>query len=164
MSQKPVLMVGPESSVPPDTELRLRRILHATDFSPESEPAMHYAYALAKEYGASLLILHVAEDVWQEPLSTKLKAEDFCRERVLERHWKIEEQGVVPVYRVEFGPRADCILEVAAKLQSELIVIGARGALYPRVAAHLPGPTAYDVVSRSGCPVLVIRGGTQVQS
>jgi nucleotide-binding universal stress UspA family protein len=164
MSQKPVLMVGPESSVPPETELRLRRILHATDFSPESEPAMHYAYALAKEYGASLVILHVAEDVWQEPLSTRLKAEDFCRERVLERHWKIEEQGVVPEYRVEFGPRADCILDVAGKLQSELIVIGVRGARYPRVAAHLPGPTAYDVVSRSRCPVLVIRGGTQVQS
>jgi nucleotide-binding universal stress UspA family protein len=64
----------------------------------------------------------------------------------------------VPEYYVEFGPRADCILEVSDKLRSELIVIGVRGARYPQVAAHLPGPTAYDVVARARCPVLVLRG------
>ena len=76
-AQRPVLMVGPESSVAPETEARLKRILYATDFSPESEPAMHYACALAKEYNAALFFLHVAEDVWQEPLSTRMQAADF---------------------------------------------------------------------------------------
>jgi len=159
LAQKPVMIVGPKSSVPPETEIHLRRVLHATDFSPESEPAMHYAFSLAKHYGASLALLHVAEDVWREPLSTRLSAADFFRERLLEKHWVIEDEGVVPEYYVEFGPRADSILEIAAKLKSELIVIGVRGARYPQVAAHLPGPTAYDVVSRARCPVLVIRGG-----
>jgi nucleotide-binding universal stress UspA family protein len=120
---------------------------------------LHYAYFLAREYGASLSLLHVAEDVWKEPLSTRLRPADFFLERMLERHWKVEDQGVAPEYYVEFGPRADCILEVAARLQSELIVIGVRGSRYPRIAAHLPGPTAYDVVTRARCPVLVIRGG-----
>jgi len=156
LAEKPVLMVGPESSIPPETELRLHRILHATDFSPESEPAMHCAYSLAKQCGASLALVHVAENVWQEPLSTRLRPADFFLERLLERHWVIEDEGIVPEYYIEFGPRADCILEVAAKLQSQLIVIGVRGARHPRVAAHLPGPTAYDVVSRARCPVLVI--------
>jgi nucleotide-binding universal stress UspA family protein len=159
---KPVLMVGPESSVSPETEVALHRILHPTDFSPESEVAMQYAYSLAKEYGASLALMHVAEDVWQEPLSTRLKPADFFLERLLERHWKVEDEGVKPEYFVEFGPRADCILELAAKLQSELIVIGVRGAQHPGIAAHLPGPTAYDIVCRSRCPVFVIRGETQV--
>ena len=158
LSHRPVLMVGPESSVSPETELRLQRILHATDFSPESKPAMYCAYFLAGEYAASLAVVHVAEDVWQEPLSTRLSAADFCRERLLERRWTVEDKSVTPEYYVEFGQRAGGILEVATKLKSELIVIGLRGSRYPRIAAHLPGPTAYDVVTRARCPVLVIRG------
>jgi len=82
----------------------------------------------------------------------------------LEGNWHLEQEAVQTEYHVEFGPRADCILELAARLYSELIVIGARGSCHPEVAAHLPGPTAYDVVARARCPVLVIRGrqpGTQ---
>lgn len=158
LAQRPVLMVGPQCSVAPETELSLHRILHATDFSSEAEPALHYAFSLAKAYGATLALLHVAEDVWREPLTTRLRPADFFRERFLEKHWAPEEGGVVPEYYVEFGARADCILEVSDKLRSELIVIGVRGARYPLVAAHLPGPTAYDVVARARCPVLVLRG------
>jgi nucleotide-binding universal stress UspA family protein len=142
LTQRPVLMVGPLCSVAPETELSLRRILHATDFSPEAEPAMQYAYSLAKAYGATLALLHVAEDVWQEPLSTRLRPADFFRERLMEKHWVVEEEGVVPEYYVEFGPRADCILEISDKLRSELIVIGVRGTSRPHVPAHLPGPAA----------------------
>ncbi|MGB2834759.1 MAG: universal stress protein [Candidatus Sulfotelmatobacter sp.] len=159
-AQCPVLMVGPESSVAPETEARLRRILYATDFSPESEPAMHYACALSKEYNAELFFLHVAEDVWQEPLSTRMQAADFFRLRLAEKRWALEEV-VAPEFHVEFGVPAEFILETAIKLQIELIVLGVRGTRFPRVAAHLPGPTAYDVVSHARCPVLVIRGGPQ---
>jgi nucleotide-binding universal stress UspA family protein len=159
---RPLLMVGPENSAAPEAEARLRRILYATDFSPESEPAMHYACTLAKEYNAALFFLHVAEDVWQEPLSTRMQAADFFRLRLTEKHWALEE-GVAPEFHVEFGVPAEFILETADKLQIELIVLGVRGTRFPRVAAHLPGPTAYDVVSHARCPVLVIRGGPQLE-
>jgi nucleotide-binding universal stress UspA family protein len=158
LAEHPVLIVGPESSVATETEARLGRILHATDFSPESEPAMHYAYSLAKEYDASLAFLHVAEDVWKKPLSTRMRPADFFCERLLERHWVLEEDGVIPDFHVEFGPRAECILETARKLRSKLTLLGVRGSRYPRMASHLPGPTSYDVVSRARCPVLVIHG------
>ncbi len=161
-AQKPVLMVGPESSVAAETEARPPRILYATDFSQESEPAMHYACGLAKEYGSALFFLHVAEDVWKEPLSTRMQAADFFRMRMQEQHWVLDE-GSVPEFRVEFGPPAESILEIAGKLQIGLIVLGVRGSAYPRVAAHLPGPTAYDVVSHARCPVLVIRGGSPLE-
>ena len=90
-AQRPVLMVGPESSVAPETEARPRRILYATDFSPESEPAMHYACTLAKEYKATLFFLHVAEDVWKEPITTRMQAADFFRLRLMEKHWVLAE-------------------------------------------------------------------------
>lgn len=105
----PLLMVGPGNSVPPETEANPRRILYATDFSQESEAAMHYACTLAREHDATLSFLHVAEDVWKEPLSTRMKAEDFFRMRFLEKHWVLNE-GITPEYHVEFGPPARRIL------------------------------------------------------
>ncbi len=119
LAEKPLLIVGPDCSVPPECELSLRRMLHATDFSPESEPAIHYAYALAKEYGASLTLLHVTQDVWQEPLSTRMGAADFFRLRFAEKKWQVDQEGVPTEYYVEFGVRSDCILDVAARVQSE---------------------------------------------
>ena len=161
-ARTPLLMVGPENSVPPETEAKPQRILYATDFSPESEPAMRFACSLSREYRAALFFLHVTQDAYKEPLSTRMQAADFFRLRFMEKHWTLE-AGIVPEYYVEFGVPAEFILEIAAKLQIELIVLGMRGARYPRVAAHLPGPTAYDVVSHAPCPVLVIRGGPQLQ-
>jgi nucleotide-binding universal stress UspA family protein len=161
-ARTPLLMVGPENSVPPETEAKPQRILYATDFSPESEPAMRFACSLSREYRAALFFLHVTQDAYKEPLSTRMQAADFFRLRFMEKHWTLE-AGIAPEYYVEFGVPAEFILEIAAKLQIELIVLGMRGARYPRVAAHLPGPTAYDVVSHAPCPVLVIRGGPQLQ-
>ncbi len=159
-AKTPVLMVGPETSIAAKTEARLGRILYATDFSRASEPAMHYASFLASEYGAELFFLHIAEDVWKEPLSTRMQAADFFQMRFREEHLVLEE-GCRPEFQVEFGPIAERVLEAAGKLHIELIVLGVRGAHHPRVAAHLPGPTAYDVVSQARCPVLVVRGGPQ---
>ena len=156
-AQHPVLMVGPECSVAQGAEPKMERILYATDFSPESEPAMHFAVNLAKGFGAALYFLHVVEDVWEEPLSTGMEGADFFRLRLLDKDWPIEE-GFTPELHVEFGQPSECILEVAGELQIKLIVLGTRSNRYPRVAAHLPGPTAYDVVSRSRCPVLVVHG------
>lgn len=158
----PVLMVGPGNSVPPEMEANPRRILHATDFSQESEAAMHYACTLAQEYEAALFFLHVAEDVWKEPLSTRMQAADFFRMRFLEKHWVLD-NGITPEYHIEFGRPADFVLEAARKLQIELIVLGVRGVRYPKVSAHLPGPAAYDVVSHARCPVLVVRGGPNLE-
>jgi nucleotide-binding universal stress UspA family protein len=118
---------------------------------------MRFACSLSREYRAALFFLHVTRDAFKEPLSTRMQAADFFRLRFMERHWTLEE-GITPEYLVEFGVPAEFILEIAAKLQIELIVLGVRGAHYPRLAAHLPGPTAYDVVSRAPCPVLVVRG------
>lgn len=162
-SQAPILMVGPDNLVSPETEAKPKRILYATDFSPESEPAMHYACSLAKGYRAMLFFLHVTQDVYQEPISTRMKPDDFFCLRFMEKHWALEE-GITPEYHVEFNPMvAECILETAGRLQTEMIVLGVRGSRYPRVAAHLPGPTAYDVVSQARCPVLVIRGGPPLE-
>ena len=58
---------GPPGAVPgtaphPAKEmamLPIRTVLHPTDFSPQSDAAFQVACALARDYGARLVLLHV---------------------------------------------------------------------------------------------------------
>jgi nucleotide-binding universal stress UspA family protein len=56
-----------------------------------------------------------------------------------------------------FGPAAEAILDFASKAAVDLIVLGVRQ-MDPTIAAHSPKPdTAYEIVSRAGCPVMILR-------
>lgn len=153
----PSLLVGPKASVQPEEEVHLQRILFAADFSPESRPAMQYAFALAKAHEAHLDIVHVAEDVWNEPLSTKMSAEAFCRMRLLELGYPQSEQGVEPEFLVEFGPAETLLLEAAEKRGAQLIVVAVPQMPHPHLSSRLPGPLAYNLASHAHCPVLAVR-------
>ena len=154
----PALLIGPEASVDPEAEVHLKSMLFATDFSPDSRRGMNYAYALAKAYGAKLYVFHVAEDVWIEPLSTRMSADAFCRMRLLELGWPQGDQGVEPEFLVEFGPSETMILEAAQKRCVQLIVVGVPRTTHPHLSSHLPGPLAYNLASHALCPVLAVRG------
>jgi len=41
--------------------VHLTKILHPTDYTDVSRPALHYAAELAHDHGANLIILHVVE-------------------------------------------------------------------------------------------------------
>jgi nucleotide-binding universal stress UspA family protein len=57
----PVLTVGPDVSPKPMPELRLRRILCATDLLPSSAKALAYALWMAQQEHAQLTVLHSIE-------------------------------------------------------------------------------------------------------
>jgi nucleotide-binding universal stress UspA family protein len=153
----PVLLVGPEVAVQPEAEVRVHRILYPTELRPSSRSAMEFACALARIYEAELYILHVAENIWREPLSTRMTPEAFCRMRLLESGLPESALGVEPHFLVDFGPAENLILETAQKHAAQLIVIGVPGAAHPELISHFPGPLAYDVASHSRCPVLAVR-------
>jgi nucleotide-binding universal stress UspA family protein len=153
----PVLAVGPEVVIDPQAEMRVERILYATDFSPESRRAMRYAYALAKQYGAHLYFLHVVEDVWREPFSTRVSADTFCRVQLQERGFLEIEEGIQPEFLVEFGMAEELTLEITTKREVQLMVLSVPGTTHPALSAHLPGPLAYNIVSHARCPVLGVR-------
>ena len=56
----------------------------------------------------------------------------------------------------EEGMPGDKILEVAARQNSDLIVLGAQPATW--LSTHLNAGTVHKVVSRAKCPVLTVRG------
>ncbi len=144
-------------AVRPEAEVRIERILLATDLEPRSKPLMDYAYALAAAYSAELFFLHVADDAWKEPLATRMTPEAFCCLQLLEKGLPERAHGIEPKYLVEFGSPELLILEVAQRIGAELIVAGLPATAHPGLESHLPGPMAYDVASHAVCPVLAVR-------
>jgi len=158
LAQIPVLIVGPDVVVPPEEELTVHRVLYAADFSPGCGRAMQYAGTIARAEHARLLVLHVVGDAWKEPLSTRIEAEEYLRKRLKERGWMASIDPVEPELLVEFGPAEDRIFETAERQRVELLVLDLPPTEHPVLAAHLPGPMAYNVASHAHCPVLAVRG------
>lgn len=153
VATKPVLMVGPKVSSRPDFKL----ILYTTDFLAAAGNALPYALSLARTYGSQLLVLHVND--WNShelPNEAASKTLNFLREHLTEQGLEELRQGHNII--VDFGPRADRILEHAVAREADLIIMGLhqRDNVRARIAAHLPGSSVYDVVSQAGCPVLTV--------
>jgi nucleotide-binding universal stress UspA family protein len=150
----PVLLVGPEVTVEPESQLHLERILCIPDFASESGGAVKYAFALAAAYSAELYFLHVVDNVWDEPLCTRMSPEAFFRMRLLEKGWPHKQDDIEPKLLLEFGSPESLMLETAQKQRVQMIILDVSGTRHPDLSAHLPGPLAYNIVSHARCPVL----------
>ena len=153
LSSRPVLTVGPKVSGRTDFKV----ILYATDLLPPARYALSYAASMARKYGADLLILHVNDWNSGEPPT---EAEPRTSALVGQQLASYDGGAMVKKAQVmvDFGPRADLILEHAATRKADLIITGlhSRDGIRARIAAHLPGSTTYEVVSRATCPVLTV--------
>jgi universal stress protein A len=143
------------------------RILVATDFSAASGAALALAKTLAGRFGAALHLLHVLED----PYVTGAFAADVYAPPPagLRESWlKSAEQTIAAVLtqqektalhastEVAFGPIAATIVERAAAIGADLIVMGTHGR--GGVAHLLMGSVAERVVRTARCPVLTTHG------
>ena len=61
-----------------------------------------------------------------------------------------------PEFRAVFGAAVEEILNVARDTKADLIVMGAKAR--NTLAGHAPMTVAYNVVSKTTCPVLTVRG------
>ena len=133
-------------------------ILYATDFSPEAASALPYARSLAREFRASLILLHALGEPrageFVHPPELMQACFDLLRQLVPNR----EALPQVPEVLVERGSAPERILEVARRKRAQLIVLGVRRPLdFPGATEHLPAGTAHKVVAQAMCPVLTIR-------
>lgn len=152
----PVLVVSNASqsamTVGPDGKHRLSRILYCTDFSHNSEGARSYAISLAAEYGAELVLLHVAECP-----SDVARAEQIIAERTQELDKLVSEterKNLTVSSAVRFGKPYEEIVRYAIEAQANLIVMTARGG--DAVDRAVFGSTTYRVIQLGPCPVLAI--------
>lgn len=151
-SECPVLTMSTQFNG--STDGRIKSILYATDFSPDSLEASRYAVSLAQEFETRLTLLHVVEGL--EPAL----ADERTRIGKLYQLWLSK---LVPdearlwcelEFAVEFGRPAERILQVAWENHVDLIVLGARG--LDRLTS--PGQNVRKVMCHAWCPVLTISG------
>ena len=153
----PVLAVGPRT--PDEAVTRVQKILYASDLSGDSVLGAPYAFSCAERFHARLTLLHVMARL---PESPYLDAQ-MARVRLGEIVSLYPPLATAPDLLVEVGSPANVILKVAADLEADLIVIGARGAgAVARLASHF-GSIAHKVVSHAHCPVLTV-GGSRAES
>lgn len=137
--------------------LPTRTVLCPVDFSAPSRAAFEFACALARDYGARLVVAHVvptprvfAPDGIAVPLPAPEPYE--ARAELL----KFRPVGKVEaVHRLLEGDPAETVLRLAADEHANLIVMGTHG--HTGLTRLLVGSVAESVLRKAPCPVLTVR-------
>src|SRR5581483_1100359 len=137
----------------------MRKILFATDLSPESLTAMPLARSLAQEYQARLSLLHVLDRADHEHTPDRNRVLSYLLEELGKLIPSEAELWYRPEYLIEFGAPAKVILETSNRLEPDFIVMGVRSAQDHLFAAtHFPYSTAHKGIAGANCPVLTVLG------
>jgi len=137
------------------------------DFSGESKKAVQYAVAFARQFGASIVLLHLVEpivypsDVGYGPVVVQIPnhgAIKRAKVRLSALGKKRVGGKILAETLVLTGSPWFEITEAAKALEIDLIVIGTHG--YTGLDHALMGSTAEKVVRHAPCPVFVVRKGS----
>ena len=143
--------------------LPFKTILFATDFSPASTVAFNVAAALARDYRARVIAVHVIEPVrvgfseygsYIGPEEEKGHAMEMLSAIVA------PSPRVMLERRLLEGDPAEMIAEAAADANADLIVMGTHGRT--GLTRLVMGSVAEEVLRHAPCPVLTIRGQLNV--
>jgi nucleotide-binding universal stress UspA family protein len=149
----PVLTVGPNAKPAEDAPLEFQRIVFATDFSAEAAKAAVYALSFAQDSSARLYFCYVLG--LQMGPSPQREFLDGAFESALQR--MIPESSYNwcnPECVVEHGNAAEAILELAARVKADLIVLGARKASF--WLTHIEHGLTPSLLAQATCPVMTV--------
>jgi nucleotide-binding universal stress UspA family protein len=144
-----------------------RRILHATDFSEASRPALVKAIALARQNRAPLTIVHalapsvmpVGGEMTYVPPGTyeaiDQSARQYARKRLATLTDRAKKAGVRATPLLLDGTPHEQISRAARRTRADMVVIGTHGRT--GLAKVLLGSVAERVIRFAPCPVLTVR-------
>lgn len=139
--------------------LPIHTILHPTDFSEASQPALELACALARDYLAKLVLIHVippthvfAPDGIAVPFPPQ---EPYDLHARLAQMHPADPRVEVDHHVLEGDPTTE-ILNAATKKNADVIVMGTHG--NSGLTRLLVGSVAENVMRKAPCPVLTVRG------
>ncbi len=136
----------------------IRTIFHPTDYSESSAAAFDLASALARDYGATLVVAHAA------PPPLVLPTDGVALPPILDDPETLQarldqvrpaDSRIAVRHRLLFGDAAGAILDAAAEEKADLIVMGTHGR--SGVSRLLLGSVAEHVLRHAVCPVLTVR-------
>ena len=139
----------------------MKTILVPTDFSKNADNALEYAIGLAVKENAKIILIHAYYDIFisgeipaqyliEQMAKTKKDAEDQLTQCAL----KVKAKDIpCEILSGENRP-VDMILEQAAKLNPDLIIMGTKGA--SGLMDTLFGSNTAKIIEKAKCPVLAI--------
>ena len=141
------------------------RILVPMDFSAPSDAALDYARGIATRFGASLHLLHVAEDPYRALYSAEVFVPEMegLRDQILDdaagrmkdRLRESDRTELQATVDAIIGTPAGSIVEYAGGHDMDFIVMGTHGR--GGMSHLLMGSVAERVVRKAPCPVLTVR-------
>jgi nucleotide-binding universal stress UspA family protein len=137
--------------------LPVRTILHPTDFSASSEAALVYACALAKDYAAEIVLLHVWEPliVMGGKKYPQVPPNDVEETMARLDLLAVPEPSVKITRKVVVGEPPEEIVREARERRCDVIVMGTHG--HTGLTRVLLGSVAEGVLRHAPCPVLTVR-------
>ncbi len=146
----------------PETQLKLRNILFATDFSEGSKLALPYAGSLARAFGSKVHLCHIEAPV---PLSSGVAAPSLYEALGKETADHLTEllnapamKGVELKFALGEGPVRDEISRIVRDQNIDLIVAGTHG--HTGLKHMLLGSVVEEICRSARCPVLTVGPGT----
>jgi nucleotide-binding universal stress UspA family protein len=149
----PVLTVGPKVKDPGDGPLTFRSIVYATDFSPEAARAATFALSFAQDSGAHLYYCYVMGG----------NPERYGIRETLDKGFEAALKQLIPESSydwcspecvVEHGDAGNAILDLAARVDADLIVLGARKANF--WLSHVERGLTPCLLAQARCPVMTV--------
>ena len=136
------------------------KILHANDGSESAFHALSLALKLAQQNGSELHMVCIEEIDYMPEFVEEVREETGTAARrfhkVLQRARAMAEEAHVSFRsHIQAGHPVRDIVELAANLKADLLVIGATG--HSAVYERLMGSRADRIVQLARCPVLVVK-------
>jgi nucleotide-binding universal stress UspA family protein len=140
------------------TVFPIRTILHPTDYSERSRPAFDLSCALARDFGAELIVCHVSPPpiiAAGEGVIVDFPTGETEEMMARLKDVKPEKPGVRVTHQLLRGEPASEIAQLAAKAKVDLIVVGTHGR--GGLSRLLMGSVAEGVMRKAPCPVVTVK-------
>lgn len=140
--------------------IALKRVLVPHDFSETSAAAVTYAVGMARNFGADVVFLYVADRPQPEfdadmAVDADGQVTGGVREAMQQSLGMGSAAAVSARFYAQAGTPADVIVRFAREHEIDLIVMGTHGRGF--VGHLLMGSVAEKVVRTAPCPVLTVR-------
>jgi nucleotide-binding universal stress UspA family protein len=135
----------------------LRHILVATDFGPAADAALTYGRALARNFSATLHVLHVTENFFMRPSVADPHTLKAAATRRLDALLSDDDRRDLHAHAtLETSDHpADAIIDYARQADIDLVIMGTHGRT--GVSQLFVGSVAERVVRTAPCPVLTVK-------
>lgn len=136
--------------------IALRTILQPTDFSTPSDHAFRLACSLARDHGARVIVLHVAQTPLAYGEMGAYVASEYSLAALRADLKRLRPHDDLPVEHMLLeGDPAGEIVRLADETQCDLIVMGTHGRT--GLGRLFIGSVAEKVMRRAPCPVLTVK-------